>query len=93
MISEQIPVIELHTLREYVQKIAKEQWTTLKPERMIVRGIVNLPTSSPDVKQIIDWFADKRDLFEMRDLPETFIIKHNMRYILMSSGNPTYAES
>lgn len=91
MISEQIPVIELQALRKYVQETAESQWSKLNAQRMVMRGIINLP-HSPEAKQIIDWFVDKRELFEMRDLPETFIIKDRMTYILMSSGNPTYAE-
>jgi hypothetical protein len=93
MITAQIPVIELYELRKYIQEIAEKQWSNLTPKQMVMRGMVNLPTTSPTAQQIIDWFVDKRELFELYDLPETFIIKHQMMYILVSEGNPTYAES
>jgi len=93
MITEQIPVIELHTLRKYIQEVAVLQWPQANPKFLVMRGIVNLPPTSPTAKQIIDWFTDKRELFELHDLPETFIIQDRMMYILVSEGNPTYAES
>lgn len=93
MITEQMPVIEFQTLRKYIQEISEKQWSRLKPQQMVMRGMVNLPTTSPTAQQIIDWFVDKRELFELYDLPETFIIKHSGMYILVSYANPTYAES
>jgi ABC-type multidrug transport system permease subunit len=92
MITAQMPVIEFNELRKYIQEIAKKQWSNLRPEQMAMRGMVNLP-STQTAKQIIDWFVDKRELFELHELPDTFIIKHQMAYILVSEGNPTYAES
>lgn len=87
-----LPVIEFHALQKYIQEVAVQQWSGLNPKARVMLGIVRLPTI-PKPEEIIDWFTDKRRLFELHDLPETFIIEYKMCYIIVSQSHPTYAES
>ncbi len=87
-----IPVITLNDLIKQVLEIAEKQWHVLKPRHIIMGGMVKLSTTNPTPEQIIEWFADKRERFDLKELPDTFVINYTKGLILISCEIPTYAE-
>lgn len=95
-IESTIPVFELSTIRQHVQNCAKEQWTNLKPERMVCVGLTAFPgaiqNTGETAQAVIEWYKDMRATFDL-DLPESFIISFNSRnLILISSTLATFSE-
>jgi hypothetical protein len=97
--SPTVPTFELTSIRQYVQKCAKEQWTNLKPDRMVCVGMKPFPGSIQNTREkanaIIAWFNDMRATFDLHDLPATFIITFGERnhMVLISSALETFADS